>query len=84
MNKIDVGSDHRFLRARIELDSKLERKKMIRSVNKKVNYNNLKQNTEKFQLQLKNRFSVLEIHNLEEYNENLAEIVAQEAKNVGG
>ena len=53
MNKIDVGSDHRFLRARIELDTKLERKKMIRSMDKTINYNNLKQNGEKFQLQLK-------------------------------
>ena len=52
MNKIDVGSDHRFLRARIELDTKLERKKMIRSVSKSINYSNLKQNRENFQLPL--------------------------------
>ena len=83
MNKIDVGSDHRFLRARIELDTKLERK-LIGSVNKNINYSNLKQNREKFQLQLRNRFSLLEVHNLEEYNENLTEIIAQEAENVGG
>ena len=84
MNKIDVGSDHRFLRARIELDTKLERKKMIRSVSKSIDCSNLKQNRENFQLQLKNRFSVLEFHNLKEYNENLTEIIAQEAENVGG
>ncbi|XP_069985524.1 craniofacial development protein 2-like [Penaeus vannamei] len=49
MNKIDVGSDHRFLKATVELDAKLERKK---SMNRNINYNNLKQNKEKFQLQI--------------------------------
>ena len=57
---------------------------VCRSVSKSIDYSNLKQNREHFQLQLKNRFSALEFHNLEEYNENLTEIIAQEAENAGG
>lgn len=57
INKFEFDSDHRILRAKLKLDQKLERAKWIR--NFVVPGEKILQRSEEFELNLKNRFSVL-------------------------
>lgn len=55
IQRVNVGSDHRLVRGTIRLNTKLERKKMVRSGKPKINIEALMQEKEEFQLKLQNR-----------------------------
>lgn len=64
ITNVDIGSDHRMIRARIHINRKLARLKIIRNRKKsKLNILRLRERRQDFQLELKNRFEGLEIEN---------------------
>ena len=65
ITSVDIASDHRMVRACIHISRKLARLKFIKSKQrKKVNLLKLRERKEDFQIQLKNRFLILEDENL--------------------
>ncbi|XP_041481845.1 uncharacterized protein LOC121429016 [Lytechinus variegatus] len=60
LNRFNTGSDHRLVRAKMHVNFKLERSKLIRKKNASLNVDKLKQCKDEFQLQLRNRFQVLQ------------------------
>ncbi|GFO19573.1 endonuclease-reverse transcriptase [Plakobranchus ocellatus] len=61
ITKIDVGSDHKMMRARIVVNSRLERlRRMKRKRPRKINSEMLEMHEEQFQLEIANSFSILE------------------------
>ena len=60
ITKVDIGSDHRMVRARISINKKLARLKTIkRTKPMMINNQRLLENKEDFQLNIKNRFEIL-------------------------
>ncbi|XP_041472578.1 uncharacterized protein LOC121421843 [Lytechinus variegatus] len=59
LNRFNTGSDHRLVRAKMHVNFKLERSKLIRK-NASLNVDKLKHRKDEFQLQLRNRFQVLQ------------------------
>nr|XP_054765176.1 uncharacterized protein LOC129271950 [Lytechinus pictus] len=59
LNRFNTG-DHRLVRAKMHVNFKLERCKLIRKKNASLNVDKLKQCKDEFQLQLRNRFQVLQ------------------------
>ena len=66
LNQVNTGSDHRFLRYTLRIDTKKERTRMTHKADK-VCTKNLNLNIENFQINLTNRFK--QLHNDPEYNE---------------
>ena len=56
-SKVDTGSDHRFVRAKVQINKKMER---IRRMKRHTDLGKLSDKQYQFQLELKNRFSLLE------------------------
>ena len=65
LNKFNTGSDHRMVRASLNINSTLERVRLVRGP-KKPNHLQLKSKAPEFQLLLTNRFDALESESLEE------------------
>ncbi|XP_072023339.1 uncharacterized protein [Amphiura filiformis] len=64
ITSVDIGSEHRMVRAKIHIDRKLARLKIIRNQKKsKLNILKLKELKNDFQLELKNQFACLDIEN---------------------
>ena len=64
ITNVDIGSDHRMVRAKIRIDKKLARLKIIKAQKKsKLDILRLKERRTDFQLELKNRFKSLDIEN---------------------
>ena len=62
ISRVDIGSDHRMVRAKVHLNRKLARLKFIKKGHKsKINILKLKEKRQKFQLELRNRFECLPI-----------------------
>ncbi len=62
ITKVDIGSDHRMVRAKVHLNKKLARLKFIKKGHKrKINILKLKEKRQEFQLELRNRFECLDI-----------------------
>ena len=60
ITKVDIGSDHRMVRARISINKKLARLKTIkRTKPMMINNQRLLENKEEFQLNIRNRFEIL-------------------------
>jgi endonuclease/exonuclease/phosphatase family metal-dependent hydrolase len=59
LNRVDVGSDHRMVRSKISFPLKLERKKLTASGHKNINLDKLNEMKQEFQLQLRNKFQIL-------------------------
>lgn len=66
LNRVGIDSDHRMVRCKIQIDTKLERQKLFHSKQEPLRVS--KQFEKDFQIDLKNRFAVLE--ELEEENNN--------------
>ena len=64
-NKVNVGSDHRLVRAVIRLNTSLARIRLVKSNIKIADMDKLKGNMDEYNLELANRFSTL---NTEEMN----------------
>ena len=84
INSINIGSDHRMLVSNIRLDTKAERKKLLRKKKLiKVHTREIGIKKKEFQLELKNRFTALqELDDIETLNENITEMIQQTATNI--
>ena len=69
----------------MELDRRLERKRLVQGRQKNINYQRLKECKNEFQLLLKNRFEVLDgaENNIDRINENIGHAVREEEERVG-
>ena len=72
LNKFNTGSDHRMVRCKIQLNTKIERMKLINKSRKQVDILQLKEQRCKFRLELKNRFEALK--NIVEEEEHVSKI----------
>ncbi len=70
LNKVNVGSDHRMVMGEIEINTRLERQKLIRPKHSNINLEKLSARRADFQLELHNRFLVLN----DEWTENNPDI----------
>ena len=61
IQRVNVGSDHRMVRSKIRLNTRLERSRMVKSGKSNINLEALMSKTEEFQLKLRNRFEALEM-----------------------
>ena len=84
INRINIGSDHRMLMSNIRLDTKAERKKLLRKKETtKVDTREIGIKKNEFQLELKNRFTALqELDDIDTLNENMTEMFQQTATNI--
>ena len=58
ITKVDIASDHRMVRATIQINNKLARLKFIKNKKtKKIDIFKLKESQEEFQLKLRNRYA---------------------------
>ena len=83
-NRINIGSDHRMLMSNIRLDTKAERKKLLRKKKPpKVDTREIGIKKNEFQLKLKNRFTALqELDDIDTLNENITEMIQQTATSI--
>ena len=66
ITKVDIASDHRMVRATIQINNKLARLKFIKNKKtKKIDIFKLKESQEEFQLKLRNRYASLEVEDIE-------------------
>ncbi len=82
---VNIGSDHRMVRSRVEMNVRFERQKMMRPRNVNINIEELMQKEDEFQLLLQNRFEMLRVD--EEVNEmanNLTRIIKECALETAG
>ncbi|XP_023231883.1 uncharacterized protein LOC111631804 [Centruroides sculpturatus] len=88
LNRFNTGSHHRLVRCRLHLNTRLERRKLMRTTNS-VDLKNLKEQHETFEMELKNRFSVLENlteeeTDISEINRQITKIIMETAAKIGG
>uniref|UniRef100_A0A3P9KP93 Endonuclease/exonuclease/phosphatase domain-containing protein n=1 Tax=Oryzias latipes TaxID=8090 RepID=A0A3P9KP93_ORYLA len=85
IKRVNIGSDHRMVRSKIKMNTRLERMKMMRPKGVKVNINTLKQKENEFQLKLQNRFEALqEEESLEEMALNITKTIKDCAMETAG
>ena len=83
ITSVDIGSDHRMLRAKIKINRRLKRLKRIkRQKPLKINTSNLELHEEMFQLELKNRFRALEDKENPPSIETLHKVIKEEAEKI--
>ncbi|XP_072041070.1 uncharacterized protein [Amphiura filiformis] len=85
ITRVDIASDHRMVRACIHVSRKLARLKFIKSQKKKkVNLLKLRERKEEFQIQLQNRFHILEDEhlNIDDRCSLITNIILEEAASV--
>ena len=76
LSQVNVGSDHRILKCRIESNTKYGRTKKLRK-SSKSNYNQLNVNKERSHTLLKNKFKALEANQeVLDINQHNAKIIA--------
>jgi len=70
LNRFNTGSDHRLVRAKLHINFRLERCKLVKKKRAQMNMDKLQQNKEEFQIKLKNQFQILQDEvNQEDINE---------------
>ncbi|KAL1446846.1 hypothetical protein WDU94_003496 [Cyamophila willieti] len=77
LNKFNTGSDHRLVRARIEVDIKCERRKLITKKREMINIELLKNKKVEFQSHLGSQLQTASA-------ETIGEIIMSTAKQIGG
>ena len=83
ISRINIGSDHRMLTSNIRLDTKADRKKLLRKKKPTVDAREIGIQKNEFQLELKNRFTALqELDDIDTLNENMTEMIQQTATNI--
>ena len=86
LNRVNVGSDHRLVRARFNFNTNIDRAKLVKSKTPKIDYIALKARQELFQIELRNKFHELQVveDDVEDYNNNLIAIINEAAKSIAG
>ena len=83
IRRINIGSDHRMVRTKVKINSKLERyKSLIKSKASQIDYDKLKETN--FSIELRNRFSNLEIEDIEIDVESTLIGIGEEASKAAG
>ena len=84
VTRVNIGSDHRMIRSKIKMNTRLERMKMMRPKGAKVNINALKQTETEFQLKLQNCFKTLQEDSVEEMALSITNIIKDCAMETAG
>ena len=88
LNSFKISSDHRMVRCKLKLNTKLERKKLIRGKPSVLDLENLGKHRQTFEIELSNRFSALEEledeEDIDSRNKILTEIIRKTAKEIAG
>lgn len=80
LNRVNIGSDHRMLMSSVRLDTKQERRKLVSKKQPKVDTTLILSRKQEFQIELKNRFEILQdTDELDNNNEKLIETIQQSA-----
>ena len=79
LNNFNTGSDHRIVRCRININPRMERKKLVSCKKEEINIGKLSDNKKEFQLEIRNRFSTLKEEELET---KVMEVVKKAAEEV--
>src|SRR5580700_345016 len=61
LNRVNLGSDHRLIRSKIQFQHKVERNKLTCKTRKLINLPKLSKMKHTFQVELRNRFQMLSI-----------------------
>ena len=69
LNRVNVGSDHRMVRCRVQIDTKLERQKLFHSKLEPIRIS--KKYEKDFKLELKNRYATLEENQTKQNNNEI-------------
>ncbi|XP_033102502.1 craniofacial development protein 2-like [Anneissia japonica] len=83
--KVDTGSDHRLVRAKIRIDKKMERARCMKRVKKKsINLDKLESRKLEFHIALQNRYAILEdaveLTSMDEAYEKVVKTILEEAE----
>ena len=85
INRFNSGSDHRLVRCKVKFRIAAERQKMVQILKKRIQPDLLKAKNQEFQLELKNRFQLLEdTEDINEFTANFVNVVLESAENVSG
>ena len=73
LNRVNTGSDHRMVRCRVNFRTQVERVKLVKPKIAKIDYDALKTKQSQFQLEVKNRFGILDtaILDIDNYNRKI-------------
>jgi len=71
INRVNIGSDHRLLRAKVHLNTRLKRIKLIKSNQSKspLAFEKLHENKDYFNLEIYNKFQILDIEGCNDVDE---------------
>ena len=84
ITRVNIGSDHRLVTAKLQIDTKWERKNIIKK-KKRVDRENLLQHATEFQIQLSNKFEGLaQDDDLDQQCTNLTNVINETALAVAG
>ena len=84
INRANIGSDHRMLLCTMKIDTKYEINKLTVPKGLGLDTIILKENQQKFQLQLKNKFEALQCQNIDSWNEEITNIIQDSAIETAG
>ena len=86
ISKVNTGSDHRLVRCRLSVNTRLERAKMVQSGRRKINIETLTSLGHEFKIALENRFQTLhcEINDIDAYNNETLSVLSETALSVVG
>ena len=84
INFFNIGSDHRMVMGSITLNTRAERRKLLnKNTRTRVDTQMIGTKKNTFQLELKNRFTVLEEHDdMGSLNKNMTEMIQQSAMSI--
>ena len=84
INRINIGSDHRMVMGSITLNTRAERRKLLnKNTRTRVDTQMIGTKKNRFQLELKNRFTALEEHDdMDSVNKNMTEMIQQSAMSI--
>ena len=84
ISRVNTGSDHRPVTAKVKINTRCERVKMVKR-EKAIDRTNLFEQSEEFQVQLSNRFELLSpIDNIESQCSKLTELIKETSEAVAG
>ena len=84
VSRVNTGSDHRLVRARLNFRTKIEQAKLVKTQTSKIDYKVLNAQQNLFQLELHNKFKELQVSedDIESYNQDIITIVNDAAKTI--
>ena len=84
ISKVNIGSDHRLVRSTVRLNAKLLRSNLMKKSSPRINIGKLIEDRIDFQIALKNRFSHLEIQDVNIEVEEIVNGILDEAIKIAG